>query len=289
MTSRSTKAETAERRQAILDIVRAQQPMTCRQVFYRAMVKGLVEKSEKGYLLSNTDLRILRRSGDIPYDFIVDNTREILRPKTYVSVEAALEEAADDYCKNLWHDAEEIVMVFVEKDALSGVLWPVTSRFDVPLIVARGYNSLSALHGIAKTITAAAAAGQRVNIYYFGDLDPSGTDAVRAAEETLRQMTAGCTTEKTLRFERVAVTRAQAEKWNLPSRPTKTSDVRAKNFKGRSVELDAIEPDDLRVLVRKVIQRHMPDAKFDELMAKEDEERRLIRGLVDRVVEEAAS
>jgi len=102
-------------------------------------------------------------------------------------------------------------------------------------------------------------------------------------------MTAGCTTEKTLRFERVAVTRAQAEKWNLPSRPTKTSDVRAKNFKGRSVELDAIEPDDLRVLVRKVIQRHMPDAKFDELMAKEDEERRLIRGLVDRVVEEAAS
>jgi len=289
MTSRSTKAETAERRQAILDIVRAQQPMTCRQVFYRAMVKGLVEKSEKGYLLSNTDLRILRRSGDIPYDFIVDNTREILRPKTYVSVEAALEEAAEDYCKNLWHDAEEIVMVFVEKDALSGVLWPVTSRFDVPLIVARGYNSLSALHGIAKTITAAAAAGQRVNIYYFGDLDPSGTDAVRAAEETLRQMTAGCTTEKTLRFERVAVTRAQAEKWNLPSRPTKTSDVRAKNFKGRSVELDAIEPDDLRVLVRKVIQRHMPDAKFDELMAKEDEERRLIRGLVDRVVEEAAS
>ncbi len=289
MASRSTKAETAERRQAILDIVRAQQPMTCRQVFYRAMVKGLVEKSEKGYLLSNTDLRILRRSGDIPYDFIVDNTREILRPKTYVSVEAALEEAADDYCKNLWHDAEEIVMVFVEKDALSGVLWPVTSRFDVPLIVARGYNSLSALHGIAKTITAAAAAGQRVNIYYFGDLDPSGTDAVRAAEETLRQMTAGCTTEKTLRFERVAVTRAQAEKWNLPSRPTKTSDVRAKNFKGRSVELDAIEPDDLRVLVRKVIQRHMPDAKFDELMAKEDEERRLIRGLVDRVVEEAAS
>jgi hypothetical protein len=280
--SRSTKAETAERRQGILDIVRGQQPMTCRQVFYRATVFGLVPKSEKGYLLSNSDLRYLRRSGDIPYDWIVDNTRQVLQPKTYIGVQAALEETAADYYKKLWHNSDEAVMVFVEKDALSGVLWPVTSEYDVPLIVARGYNSLSALHVTAKALARAADAGQRTNIYYFGDLDPSGVDACRAAQKTLREMTP----DADVHFERVAVTREQAEEWDLPSRPTKTTDSRAKSFEGESVELDAIEPDDLRQLVRNVIRRHMPDDRFDQLMVEQDEERRLIRDLVNRLGEQ---
>jgi len=36
------------------------------------------------------------------------------------------------------------------------------------------------------------------------------------------------------------VTPEQITEWNLPSRPTKATDTRAKGFKGDSVELDAI-------------------------------------------------
>jgi hypothetical protein len=51
----------------------------------------------------------------------------------------------------------------------------------------------------------------------------------------------------------------QISKWKLPSRPTKTSDSRAKAFGyAQSVELDAIHPDRLRELVNKAIVQHLP-------------------------------
>ena len=58
----------------------------------------------------------------------------------------ALEETARLYRKSLWADADAYVEIWLEKDALSGVVYPVTSQFDVPLMVARGYASLSFLH-----------------------------------------------------------------------------------------------------------------------------------------------
>jgi hypothetical protein len=43
--------------------------------------------------------------------------------------------------------------------------------------------------------------------------------------------------------ELVALTKDQIERWNLPTRPTKKSDVRAKKWgRDESVELDAIPP-----------------------------------------------
>ncbi len=46
---RSTKAEVEQRRPDLYDIVAAMEPMTVRQVFYQATVRGLVEKAESGY------------------------------------------------------------------------------------------------------------------------------------------------------------------------------------------------------------------------------------------------
>jgi hypothetical protein len=46
---RATRAAIEERRLALYDIVADMQPMTVRQVFYQATVKGIVEKTEVGY------------------------------------------------------------------------------------------------------------------------------------------------------------------------------------------------------------------------------------------------
>ena len=57
-----------------------------------------------------------------------------------------------------------------------------------------------------------------------------------------------------IHFKRLAVTPEQIEQWDLPIRPTKTSDSRAARFGSDvSVELDAIEPRRLRSLVEKAI------------------------------------
>jgi hypothetical protein len=270
---RSTKAEVEARRAALLAIIDAGKPMTVRQVFYQATVRGLIEKAESGYAKVQTDLTVMRRGGELPYDWLADNTRWMRRPTTFDSVEDALNETARFYRKSLWTDADSYVEIWLEKDALSGVIYPITSMYDVPLMVARGYASLSFLYSAAEYINTLAV---RPYIYHLGDFDPSGVNAGEKIEETLRELAP----DVDIVFERIAVTPEQIAEWDLPTRPTKASDTRAKNFGDISVELDAIEPNQLRAIVQEVIEIHLPAKQFKILKAAEQSERKIISRLV---------
>jgi hypothetical protein len=226
---RATKAEVKERREVLLDIIDAGRPMTVRQVFYQATVRGLVEKAESGYQKVQTDLTVMRRAGELPYDWLADNTRWERKPITFNGVEEALRDTAQLYRKSLWTDADSYVEIWLEKDALSGVIYPVTSMFDVPLMVARGYASLSFLYSAAEYINQLTVP---TYVYHLGDFDPSGVNAGEKIEETLNELAP----DAEIFFERIAVTPEQIEHWDLPTRPTKTSDTRAKNFGDISVE-----------------------------------------------------
>jgi hypothetical protein len=274
--SRATKDEVIRRRIDLLTIVADMKPMTVRQVFYQATVRNVVEKSEAGYNKVQTDLVQMRRSGVLPYDWLADNTRWQRRPRTYNGVQAALDDTARFYRKSLWADADAYVEIWLEKDALAGVIIPVTSMYDVPLMVARGYASLSFLHSAAEYI---GEIDVPTYIYHFGDFDPSGVNAGEKIEQTLREMAP----EAEIHFERVAVTPEQIDQWNLPTRPTKISDSRSKGFGDISVELDAIPPEELRELVQIVIEQHLPKRQFEILKAAEASEREIIRRLVGEI------
>jgi hypothetical protein len=274
---RSTKAAVEARRSALLDIVANMRPMTVRQVFYQATVKNIVEKSEAGYTKVQTDLTLMRRSGDLPYGWLTDSTSAQRKPRTFDGVDAALKHTAIFYRKDLWASADCYVEVWLEKDALAGVVYPITSSYDMPLMVARGYASLSFLHSAAEYINSL---DVPTYIYHLGDFDPSGVNAGEKIEQTLREMAPDAEIE----FERVAVQHWQIEAWNLPTRPTKASDTRAKNFGDISVELDAIDPDRLRSLVAEAIENHLPKQQLSILKAAEESERDIIRQLVGDAV-----
>jgi hypothetical protein len=260
---RATKVEVEARREALLDIIDDGKPMTVRQVFYQATVRGLVEKAESGYAKVQTDLTVMRRAGDLPYDWLADNTRWQRKPRTFSSVEEALKETAKFYRKSLWDNADAYVEIWLEKDALSGVIYPITSMYDVPLMVARGYASLSFLYNAAEYINTLYVPA---HIYHLGDFDPSGVNAGEKIEETLQELAP----DAEIYFERIAVTPEQIEEWELPTRPTKTSDTRSKGFGAISVELDAIEPNQLRALVQEAIEVHLPPVQFEVLKAAEN-------------------
>src|SRR5262249_10398200 len=272
--TRATKAEVESRREALLDIIETGRPMTVRQVFYQATVRGLVEKAESGYAKVQTDLTVMRRGGKLPYDWLADNTRWQRKPRTFNSVEQALRDTARFYRKALWADAGTYVEIWLEKDALAGVVLPVTSMYDVPLMVARGYASLSFLYSAAEAIN-----GLNVPayIYHLGYFDRTGVNAGEKIEETLRELAP----DADIVFQRIAVTEEQIADWDLPTRPTKASDTRAKAFgSSLSVELDAIEPNQLRALVQETIELHLPAEQYEMLKAAEESERDIITRLV---------
>jgi hypothetical protein len=255
--------------------------MTVRQVFYQGTILLLIEKSEEGYRKAQTDLTVMRREGWLPYDWLADNTRWQRKPQTYDGITDALEATASFYRKSLWAHADCYVEIWLEKDALAGVILPVTSEYDVPLMVARGYASLSFLHSAATFI---ATLGVPVFIYHLGDFDPSGVNAGEKIEQTLREMAP----HADITFERLAVLPEQIVAWNLPTRPTKKSDSRAKNFGALSVELDAIEPNRLRGIVRAAIERHLPANELAVLKAAEESERTTLHDMVGRLRGDAA-
>jgi hypothetical protein len=278
---RSTKAEVEARREALLEIIEAGRPMTVRQVFYQATVRGLVEKAETGYSKVQTDLTVMRRAGDLPYYYLADNTRWQRKPRTFDGVTEALEDTARFYRKSLWANADCYVEIWLEKDALAGVIYPITSMFDVPLMVARGYASLSFLYSAAEAINEL---DVPTYIYHLGDFDPSGVNAGEKIEETLRELAP----DADISFERIAVTPEQIEDWDLPTRPTKTTDTRSKGFGEVSVELDAIDPNRLRDLVQTTIEQHLPAEEYEVRKAAEQSERELLTCLIRKATRRGA-
>ena len=91
-----------------------------------------------------------------------------------------------------------------------------------------------------------------------------------------------------IRFQRLGVTRDLISRWKLPTRPTKPSDSRSKGFGAVSVELDAIQPAQLRELVGAAIECHLPRRQFEILKIAEESERDLLKGLVREISERAA-
>jgi hypothetical protein len=253
-------------------ILEESHPQTCRQVFYACNVKGAVAKIEAEY--RKTVIRLLvemRERGEIPFEWVADNTRWMRKPSTFVGWEECLNNTSKFYRRDLWAAMPVYVEIWSEKDALAGVLMEETEVYDVPLMVARAYSSITFLHAAA---TAIKAKGKPAYIYHFGDLDPSGVDAARDIEAKLRRYAPGAE----IHFERPAVTRAQVDEWNLPTRPTKLSDTRAKKFgSSTSVELDAIPAHQLRALVRDCIERHVDQDQLKILKIAEESERELLQ------------
>jgi hypothetical protein len=265
---RRTKAVVAGIRDGIRQILEQDNPQTVRQVFYALTVRGLIKKEEIEY--QRTAVRLLgemREKGEIPFSFIADNTRWMRKPATFTGLDACLNNTSKFYRRDLWAAMPVYVEIWCEKDALAGVLVEETDKYDVPLMVARGYASLTFLHSAAEAILAKE---KPAYIYHFGDLDPSGRDAARDIEAKLRRYAPGAE----IHFECPAVTREQVEKWNLPTRPTKMSDTRAKKFgSNESVELDAIPAATLRELVRNCINKHIDQEQLAILRVAEASER----------------
>lgn len=263
-------------RSDLYEVTEEIQPASVRQIYYQMVSRGHIDKTEAAY--KGTVCRLLadmRKAGEMPYGWITDNTRYMRKPTTYKNLAAMLEEQAVFYRRQLWDSQAVDVEVWLEKDALSGVLFPVTSEWDVPLMVTRGYPSLTFVHSAAVQMQGRT---WPTYVYYLGDHDPSGKDIPRMVEENLREMAPGAE----IIFTRLAVNADQIDSMSLPTRPTKRTDTRSKGFDGESVEVDAIPPGQLRQMVEDAITSHIDEEALDAELQTEALERETLSRMPER-------
>jgi 5S rRNA maturation endonuclease (ribonuclease M5) len=276
---RRRSREEIERLDATLtEVVYETAPATIRQVFYQAVVRGLVPKDEtRGYRAVQRRLLKLREEGVIPYGHITDNARTVRKRARWDSPEHFAREVAARYRRDYWAESDVRVEIWLEKDALAGVLAPtVVDACGLDLYVTRGFASVTYLQEAAEFIQED---GRPAFVYVLTDFDPSGLSIAKTVNRELVERAWPVEVE----VERLAVTREQIGRYELPTRPTKATDARAKRFEQEhgtgSVELDAIPPDALRRLVKGSIEEHMDPRELEVLKLAEEQEREGLRSL----------
>lgn len=261
MPKRATQAEIDERRQAILAFCEEHQPVTVRGIYYHLTTLGLVPKTDAGYQKVARDCKKLRMQGELPWSYIADNTRWSRKPRTFDSLRDALDNTAATYRRDLLNHLQLDIEIWLEKDALSGVFYPVTAEFDIPLMVSRGFASLTFLHAAAASLQDGAF------VYVFSDYDYSGEVIEQKIREGLREFSGG----KTIHIERAMLTRHQISDWELPTREPKSND--RKHGYEHCAELDAVPPNQLRNAVRDCITDHISPRMLENLRDIENQER----------------
>ena len=255
-------------------ILAADPPMTLRGLFYQLVSAGAIPKTEREYKKLGTYLLQMRREGDIPYHLVADGTRWMRKPITYAGLVAAMEDTRETYRRAIWREQGVYVEIWIEKEALAGVVTRVTEAWDVPLMVSRGFASETYLWEAAEQLRAVRVPSF---VYVFSDYDPSGMGIA----EQVRSGLARLAPDVDLTVKRLAVTPEQIAAWQLPTRPTKTTDSRSKTFEGESVELDAIPAPQLRALVQAAIEQHIDRQALRQTLAVEEQERSTLSHVLD--------
>jgi hypothetical protein len=257
-----------------VEFLEAEKPMTLRQLFYRCVSAGLIGNKQKEYKRLGSVMTRLRENREVPFEWMVDNVRQTLKPSSWSDLEDYGEAVRDSYRKNLWARQTDYVEVFVEKDAIAGTIEPITSEFNVALQVCRGYGSLSFVGGIGNLWRRIQ---KPIHAYYLGDFDPSGFDIERDLKEKLERYSG-----RTFHWTRLAVCEADFRRHNLIELPVKDSDLRSGRFRDtygdRCAEVDAITPTELRRRVQNAIDLHIDDEEWYRLQRIEDLERDAVRG-----------
>jgi hypothetical protein len=237
-------------------------PITLRGLFYRVVSTGFLPSTDKEYYdRVGRMVTRLRRKGLIPYDWIVDSVRSTDKPSSWSGLGDFAETVRRAYRKDFWKHMPCYIHVFTEKDAIAGVIQPVTREYDVRLSPIRGYTSESFVWGIAdqwkrieKPIFAA----------YLGDYDPSGFDIERDLRAKLADLSG-----RDFEWVRLGVNKADFIEYDLVRLKPKKNDNRFAKFQVKHgndcAEIDALPPNKIRELVRGFIEDHIPQDEWQRL------------------------
>jgi hypothetical protein len=248
--------------------------LTLRQLYYQFVAHHDLPNSEKSYKTLGVLISNARLAGLLDWAAIEDRGRVADTPNDWSSLDELMKAAVHQFRLPRREDQLYYVELWVEKQALAGVLEPVAQRNHVTLMVNKGYSSQSAMYEASKRFIAHE--GQEPVLLYLGDHDPSGEDMVRDIGDRLRMFGV-----RGLSVEKIALTIDQVHEYDPPPNPTKMTDSRAEayveKFGDESWEVDALDPTTLVELIQEAIDRVTETDRIDAVLEEEQEQQREMR------------
>jgi len=259
--------------------------LSLRQTFYQLVSRNIVENTERSYKNVGNLVSDGRLAGLIDWNVIKDRGREMISNPHWGSPKEILDACAQQYRVDRWANQDCYLEVFVEKQALEGVLIPVCSEWDVPFTANKGYSSSSAMYEASKRYLKRAEDDKTLYALYLGDHDPSGIDMTRDVNDRMDlflkvSLGRSANEDGGCEVKRLALNMDQIEEMQPPENPAKLTDSRSadyvRRFGSSSWELDAIEPRRLATIVSEAIEEIVDMAKWEESGKLQDAGRKYI-------------
>lgn len=277
--------------------------LTLRQLYYQFVSRDWIANKDTEYKRLGSIINDARLAGQLDWNFIVDRTRNLRGNSHWDTPAEVLQSAARGYATDKWRSQDTRIEVWIEKDALVGVLESCCPGLDVDYFSCRGYTSQSEVWGAAQRIGHYIDEGQQVVVLHLGDHDPSGIDMTRDIRERLSMFIAQDLGHAdayagyepweyqeeiggSLIIERIALNWPQVEEHQPPPNPAKLSDSRAERYiekYGRySWELDALEPRLLVALIEESVHRYRDVEKWNDAVDVEEADRKGLTATAER-------
>lgn len=232
----------------VRDYRRQNLSLTLRQVYYQFVSRGWMPNKDTQYERLGSIINDARLAGEVDWRAIEDRTRHTRSHWYSDEPDEYMRTTGSGWTCDPWEGQDNFVEVWIEKDALVGVITGVCNQYRVNFLSCRGYVSASTMWEASQRLIAANDNGKRVTILHLGDHDPSGIDMSRDIEDRLRLFGAD------FELRRIALNMDQVRQYNPPPNPAKLSDSRSsgyiEQYGNESWELDALEPAVMIQLVR---------------------------------------
>lgn len=254
--------------------------LTLRSLYYQFVARDWIDNNLKEYKRLGDIVGHARLAGLIDWFHLEDRTRNLASLKHYNGADDAIDQLAKAYHIDFWEDQKYRPEVWIEKDALVGVIESVCDRYDVPYFSCRGYTSLSEMWRASQRLARYRQQNQKPIIFHFGDHDPSGIDMSRDILSRIRN-TFGVSIE----FDRVALNINQIEEYEPPPNFVKVKDARSPKYREKfgdsSWELDALDPRIMQGLIEKNIEAILDKKAFEQRQAEKDKVKSELSTLAD--------
>lgn len=261
--------------------------VSLRQLFYQFVARGLLENTYNEYKALGECLVTGRNCGVVDWDYMEDRVRNLTTPFAAENSFDMMRMSCDWFQMNPWLTQDTQVEVWVEKDAVFGVVHPICEEFRVPHFAGRGYVSVSELYSAGQRFSQFLAQGQTPIVLYLGDHDPSGINMADDLRGRIEKYT-----REPVEVRRIALTMEQVERYNPPPNRTKEKDSRTAayvaEFGTRECwELDALNPQDMVQLIREQITQFIEPEAWEvhfERERAEGDKLKQVRNKWERVV-----
>jgi len=265
-------ATIAQANEIIDDYLAQGYTLTVRQLYYQFVSRDLIPNNQREYNNLAKTINEGRLAGLIDWSAIEDRTRNLKKNSHWNSPADILESAISSFAMDKWDNQKYRPEVWIEKDALVGVIESVCTEYDVPYFACRGYSSQSEQYKAALRMRRMRRDAQIPIVLHLGDHDPSGLYMTRDNHDRLSMLS-----HNNVKVIRLALNYDQVEEFNPPPNPTKLTDSRAKGYireHGRSSwELDALNPATINELLEDAIAEFRDLEKWEERVKEEDEAR----------------